>query len=198
MEESMSRGRPRITEGKIYRRAGSTFWWMRYLDRNGRVHRESTGTTGEQEANRMLRDRLDGRDEGRLPAVLGGKNLTFNEWANWFLERRSKPPYRSEKTHLGNLNALKFLRPAFVANTLAEITSEAIEDHVEQWLRSGRRVKTKFGEQFRGRLRPATVHQEFRILRRILNVAVKKKTLAVNACRAMEFPVSLQVARKPH
>jgi len=48
-------------------------------------------------------------------------------------------------------------------------------------------------------LKPATVHQEFRILRRILNVAVKKKCLAVNPCRAVEFPVLMRtVTKKPY
>ena len=84
-------------DGKIYRRPGSTFWWMWYRDRDGRVHRESTG---EAEARRTLRRRVDARDDGTLPAILAGKNLTFDQWADWFLERRSKRPYRTEKTHV--------------------------------------------------------------------------------------------------
>jgi len=63
----------------------------------------------------------------------------------------------------------------------------------------GRRVHTKFGLQFRGELRPTTVHQEFRVLRRILNVAVQKKRLGANPCAAVEFPVSVsRSTRKPH
>ena len=50
-----------------------------------------------------------------------------------------------------------------------------------------------------GKLKPATVHQEFRILKRILNVAVKKKCLDANPCSAVEFPIQLRNAtRKPH
>src|SRR5262245_59934243 len=115
MEESMksNRGRPRNNQGKIYRRDESCFWWMKYRDRAGRLCRESTGTMDEQEAHSILRARLDARDDGRLTAILAGKDLTFGQWADWFLERRSSPPYRSEKTHVENLNALKFLRPVF-------------------------------------------------------------------------------------
>jgi hypothetical protein len=47
-------------------------------------------------AERFLRDRLDARDEGRLAAILAGKSLSFNGWADWFLDKRSKPPYRAE------------------------------------------------------------------------------------------------------
>jgi hypothetical protein len=43
------------------------------------------------------------------------------------------------------------------------------------------------------------VHQEFRILRRILNVAVKKRQLAINPCSGVEFRVAVSAAtRKPH
>ena len=142
---------------------------------------------------------MDARDEGRLPAILAGQKLTFNQWADWFLERRSKPPFRAEKTHAENINALKFLRPAFGESPLKEITADAIEDYIAQRLCSGRRVRTKFGTRLVGKLKPATVHQEFRILKRILNVAVKKKCLDTNPCSAVEFPVPLRNAtRKPH
>lgn len=172
---------------------------MRYRDREGKPRRESTGTADEQEANRILQDRLDARDDGRLPAILAGKSLTFDQWADWFLENRSKPPSRKEKTHSENLNSLKFLRPRFGKVLLVEISAEAIEDYIGRRLSSGRRVHTKFGLHHRGKLKPATVHQEFGILRRILNVAVKKKRLDKNPCAAVEFPVLLSNAtRKPH
>ena len=86
----------------------------------------------EAEAKRFLRDRLDTRDEGRLSTLLTGKTLTFNEWANWFLDKRSKPPYRSEKTHRDNLEVLKNLRPAFGSVPRSEIEPEAIEEYIEK------------------------------------------------------------------
>lgn len=55
----------------------------------------AAGTTDRDEAGRFLRDRLAARDEGRLPTVLKSKQLTFHQWADWFLERRSKPPLRN-------------------------------------------------------------------------------------------------------
>jgi integrase len=193
------RGRPRKTCGAIFKRAQSVYWWARYPDKEGGIKKESTGTTDREEAERFLRVRLDARDEGKLATVLTGKNLVFNEWADWFLERRSKPPFRAEKTHIENLNALKFLRPVFGTARLSDITPEAVEDYVDQRLNSERRIHTKFGIEHRGKLKPSTVHQEFRILRRILNVAVKQKRLGVNPCQAVEFPVPLSSSvRKPH
>ena len=76
---------------------------------------------------------------------------------------------------------------------------EDIEAYLMTRLNTGKRVHTKLGLQLRGRLKPATVHQEFRVLRRILSVAVKKRRLAVNPCGSVEFPVALAgTTRKPH
>ena len=196
----MSRkGRPRKRGGVVYERSTSRRLWIRYRDRAGRIVKESSGTTDCEEAERFLRDRLDARDEGLLPGILAGKNLTFDEWANWFLERRSKPPARSEKTHSGNLEVLKNLRPVFGAIQLSEITAEMIEEYIEQRLSSARRIRTKLGIQYRGKIKPTTAHKEFRVLRRILNVAVKQKRLTVNPCSAVEFPVRVRATtRKPH
>ena len=196
----MSRtGRPIKTNGSVYKQPKSQYWWVMYRDREGRRVRGSAGSTDRERAERFLRVRLQARDEGRLSAVLAGKNLTFDEWADWFLERRSKPPYRSEKTHRENLKALKLLRPVFGNLQLSEITPETIEDYIEQRLRSRRRVNTKFGVRHLGYLKPATVHQEFRVMRRILNVAVKRKRLAISPCQAVEFPVRVKDSiRKPH
>ena len=196
----MSRfGRPLKTTGTVYPRLNTKYLWARYRNREGRIIKESTGTTNQQEAERFLRDRLDARDEGRLPAILAGKSLTFDQWADWFLEHRSKPPYRAEKTHRENLKILKLLRPVFGSLRLSEITPEGIEEHMEIRLQSRKRIHTKFGVQYRGRLKPATVHQEFRVLRRILNLAVKYKRLTVNPCQAVEFPVCVSsTTRKPH
>ena len=98
-----------------------------------------------------------------------------------------------------NVNALKLLRPAFGELALSEITAEAVEDYLGDRLQTGRSIHTKLGLQLRGKIKPATAHQEFRILSHILNVAVKQKRLAVNPCLAVEFPVSVKKStRKPH
>ena len=192
-------GRPRNTGGNLYKRADSRVWWMSYRDQDGRFRQESTGQKDKREAEKVMRKRLVARDEGLLPSESQDRGIEFNEWADWFLQNRSKPPFRSEKTHQQNLNALKFLRPQFGKQRLQDITSEEIEAYLMKRLNTGKRVHTAFGPQHRGKLKPATVHQEFRILRRILNVAVKKRRLAVNPCSGVEFPVAVSATtRKPH
>src|SRR5690606_29246650 len=104
MEESMSRiGRPRKASGAIYPRKDSAFWWMRYPTKEGKIKPESTDTADREEAERRLRDRLAARDEGTLGSLLSGERLTFDAWADWYLENRSKPPTKAEKTHQANL-----------------------------------------------------------------------------------------------
>ena len=138
-------GRPRNTSGTVFARKKSVFWWTRYRNHEGRIVKESTGTTDRQEAERFLRERLDARDDGNLPAVLSSKNLTFDEWADWFLDNRSKPPFRAEKTHLQNLRIVELLRPTLGSQRLSDISSEAIEHYLRRRLSSRRRVPTKLG-----------------------------------------------------
>jgi integrase len=197
MEESM--GRPRKTGGTIYPRTDSAFWWTSYRDREGRIVQESTGTADRQEAERFLRQRLNARDEGVLPTILASKSLTFEEWAAWYLENRSKPPFRTQSTHLQNLNAVGMLKRTFGSTRLLDITAEAVEQYLRRRLSEGRRCHTKLGLEHRGTLKPATVHQEFRVLRRILNVAVSQRRLTQNPCSLVEFPASVtKTTRKPH
>src|SRR5579872_1652478 len=178
MEESMSKGgRPKNLSGTVFPRKESAFLWVRYPDRAGRITRESTGTKDPEEAERFLRARLDSRDEGKLPSVLAGKNLTFSEWADWFIEKRSKPPFRSENTHAQNLNVLKHLRPALGSMLLSDITAEGIEDYLRGRLSTNKTVRTKLGLRVLGKLKPYSVHQELRVLTRILNLAVQQKRL---------------------
>ena len=192
-------GRPRNTAGSLYSRRDSRVWWMSYRDHNGKFRQESTGRKEKGEAEKAMRKRLVARDEGLLASALPDGGISFNQWAYWFLANRSKPPFRSEKTHRQNLSALKFLRPRFGKNKLSDITVEEIESYLMTRLNTGKRVYTKSGLQLRGRLKPATVHQELRILKRIMNVAVKKRRLAVNPCGSVEFPVALAgTTRKPH
>ena len=192
-------GRPRNTSGSLYRRRDSRLWWMSYRDHDGKFRQESTGERERGEAEKVMRKRLVARDEGLLPSAAPDGGITFNQWADWFLANRSRPPFRSEMTHRQNLSALKFLRHRFGEKRLSNITPEEIEAYLMTRLNTGKRVHTKLGLQLRGRLKPATVHQELRILRRILNVAVKKRRLAVNPCSGVEFPVPLAgTTRKPH
>ena len=190
--------RPREHDGVVYKRKDSNVWWMRYRDRTGCRRLESTDTTDWDEAQRKLRERLQSRDNNSLEVVRKGRQLTFNEWADFFLENYSKPPIRAEKTHEANENALKTLKPMFGTCKLLDIDATQIEVHLRTRLQQKKHVRRKSGIVQLGTLKATSVHQEFRVLRRILSVAVKKKVLLANPCAAVEFPVMVKGLFRPH
>jgi len=69
--------RPKRHDGVVFRRKGSKLWWMRYCDRSGQRHRESTLTENWQEAQKRLRERLLARDDNVLEVVRRGEGLTL-------------------------------------------------------------------------------------------------------------------------
>jgi len=190
--------RPRKHDGVVYKRPNTRVLWMSYVDRAGQRIRESTFTEDWQEANKKLRERLDARDNRILEIVRKGEQMGFEDWVNLFLEHYSKPPMRAAKTHDANLRASKHLKAAFQGYKLADLTADGIELYLRKRLRDRVRVKTAAGFIEHGELKPATVHQELRVLRRMLNVAVRKKLLPSNPCAGVEFPVAVKGLFRPH
>lgn len=191
---------PRLREhdGVVFRRKESRVWWIRYRDRNGLRRRESTQTEDWNEAQKRLRERLQARDNNVLDVVRKGESLSFGQWADFFLENYSTPPLRAARTHQINQRAAKHLKSAFGTNGLVEITADHIELYLRDRLRQRIRIKSSLGIREGNVLQPATVHQEFRVLRRMLNVAVRKKLLPANPCAGVEFPVRVKGMFRPH
>lgn len=114
------------------------------------------------------------------------------------MQNYSKPPIRAPKTHEANENVLKTLKPAFGSLKLIEIDTTKIEIHLRNRLGQKRHARRKAGKVALATLKATTVHQEFRVLRRILSVAVKKKLILVNPCAAVECPVMVKGLFRPH
>jgi integrase len=189
--------RPVKHDGGLYKRDGSKVWWMRYRDKEGIRRRESTLAEDWGDAQKYLRERLQARDNNTLPALRRGQDLTFGEWADFYLENFSKPPFRALKTHEVNQRALKHLR-MFKNTKLAELTADDIEMYLRRRLKQRVRVKARDGFVEKGVLKATTVHQELRVLRRMLNVAVRKKFLFANPCAGVEFPARVDGLFRPH
>jgi integrase len=190
--------RPKRHDGVVYKRNDSNVWWMRYRDKTGRRRLESTNTTDWDEAQRQLRERLAARDNNTLDIIRQGKNTKFGEFADFFLENYSKPPIRAVATHVANQAALRTLRPVFGTMSLIEIDATAVEAHLRDRLKQHRIVHRKEGVVELGILKPTTVHQEFRVLRRVFSVAVRKKLCPANPCSGVEFPVRVKSLFRPH
>src|SRR5260370_19956439 len=184
--------RSRKYDGVVYRRKETPFWWIRYRDRSGVRRRESTFTKDWQEAQRMVRGRLEARDSNGLDVIRKGEKLSMEQWADFFREIYSKPPVRAEKTHQVNLRVAKHLKSAFASRKLVDITADDVELYLRDRLRKTVRIRTALGFRQMGVLKPTTVHRELRVLRRMLNVAVRKKLLQSNPCWGVEFPVAVK------
>jgi integrase len=146
----------------------------------------------------VLRKRLEARDENSLCVARKGQRLSFNAWADIFLENYSKPPMRTENTHVANVTALKNLCLVFGNQKLSEIDADQIENYLRRRLTQRKKVRRVSGIVELGLIKPSTAHQESRVLRRILNVAVKKKLCPANPCAAVEFPVKVKGMFRPH
>jgi integrase len=138
------------------------------------------------------------RDNNTLPSLRRGQDLTFGEWADFYLENFSKPPFRALKTHEVNQRALKHLRKMFENTKLAELNADDIEMYLRGRLSQRVRVKARDGFVEKSVLKATTVHQELRVLRRMLNVAVRKKFLFANPCAGVEFPARVDGLLRPH
>jgi integrase len=171
---------------------------MVYRDRSGKRIRESTCTEDWQEAQRKLRERLQARDDKVLEVVRKGELLLFEEWVGVFLDHYSKPPIRAEKTHEANQRAAKHLVAVFGKRSVGEISADDIEHYLRQRLQTRVQFRTAHGIVQRDRLKPTTVHQELRVLRRMLSVAVRKKLIPSNPCAGVEFPVKVKGLFRPH
>jgi integrase len=190
--------RARKYDGVVYRRTGTEIWWIRYRDRKGIARRESSRTADWQEANKKLRERLQARDENLLEVIRKGETLAYEQWADYFLENYSKPPMRAAKTHEANERCMKHLNAAFGTSRLVDLTADSIEFYLRERLRQRVSIKAKLGYKQLGAIKSTTIHQEFRVLRRMMNVAVRKKLLAANPCLGVEFPVAVKGLFRPH
>jgi integrase len=90
------------------------------------------------------------------------------------------------------------LRGVFEKTRLTDLSADHIEAYLRDRLKQRVQVKTGKGFIEKNLLKATTVHQEFRVLRRMLNVAVRKKFLAANPCAGVEFPARVDGLFRPH
>jgi integrase len=90
------------------------------------------------------------------------------------------------------------VRPVLGRLRLSEIEADHIENYLRSRLKQRKRVKRGAGYADLGPLKATTVHQEFRVVKRVLNVALKKRMIPTNPCTFVEFPVSVRGLFRPH
>src|SRR5206468_6896961 len=100
--------------------------------------------------------------------------------------------------HEVNQRGITHLKAVFEKTRLTDLSADHIEAYLRDRLKQRVQVKTGEGVIEKNLLKATTVHQEFRVLRRMLNVAVRKKFLAANPCSGVEFPVAVKGSFRPH
>src|SRR5579862_7761285 len=108
------------------------------------------------EAQKCLRERLQARDNNTLPALRRGQDLAFGEWADFYLENFSKPPFRAPNP-CGQQRALKHPRSMFEETKLAGLTVDNIETYLRRRLKQRMMVKAKDGFVQKGVLKATMV-----------------------------------------
>jgi integrase len=74
----------------LFRRPGSPFWFIRYADKNGRIHRESTGTNEKKLAKAILGKKKTEVAENLHLDVKKVPNTTFHELCKQYWDTRGK------------------------------------------------------------------------------------------------------------
>ena len=167
-----------------------------------------TGTesaSGNQRTQKTGRRRSENFVSGFSPGTTGflrssGKESNYNSRIGWIFSWRTIPGHRSgQKKPMQRTS----VRPStskrrFGQRAVGDITADDIEHYLRRRLQTRVQFKTAEGVIQKDRLKPATVHQELRVLRRMLNVAVRKRLLPANPCSGVEFPVKVKGMFRPH
>jgi integrase len=139
--------------GIIYKR-GNTYWLKYY--RNGKPYYESTKSSKETEAKRLLRKREGEISEGKLPGIYFDR-VRFDELAEDLLRdyriNQKKSLIRAERS-------TGHLKDYFEGFKVSQITTPKIQDYIE----------TRQGEGAAN----ATINRELSALKRMLNMGARQ------------------------
>lgn len=165
--------------GSVYTRKRSRFLWIKY-HQNGRVVRESTETTNETAARRMLRVR-EGDIERGIPIDPKVGRITFDEAATDMLNDYEA---NGRRTHADARRRIeKHLKPVFGHRRMAWITTSDVRAYVakrkadERIIRPARRVEHEgTSEVLPEERRPVSagkINRELTVLERMFSLAVQ-------------------------
>jgi len=137
----------------IYKRGN--IYWIRY-SQNGKPYRESSKSTRETDARRLLKKREGEISQGKLPGVYFDK-VRFDELSEEFLR-----DYRinQKKSLVRAIRSVGHLKAAFEGYRIPQITTPRIQAYIENRLGTG--------------AANATINRELAALKRMLNLAARQ------------------------
>jgi integrase len=139
--------------GMIYKRG--RVYWIKYY-RSGKPYRESTKSTKEADAKRLLKKREGEISEGKLPGIYFDR-VRFDELANDF---RADYKINQKKSLDRAQRSLKHLQKAFEGMRVTDITTPRINAYIETRISEG--------------AANATINRELAALKRILNLGARQ------------------------
>lgn len=139
--------------GMIYKRG--KIWWIKYY-RNGKPYRESSRSTKEADAKRLLKKREGEISDGKIPGIYFDK-IRFDELAEDFLvDYRVNQKKSVDRAEL----SVRHLRESFEGMRVIDITTPRINEYIERRLSEG--------------ASHGTVNRELAALKRLLNLGAKQ------------------------
>jgi integrase len=166
----------RDKKGKVISRG--KVWWISYVVA-GRQKRESSHSTNKRVAKNVLALRQAQVLEGRLQ-LPASKPPKFEDWSEKFLREEVPHPNTNERYRY----SIDQLKVHFKGARLSQITPDSIEEFKQARLSSG--------------VKSATVNRDLAVLRRMLNLAKKRRLIGQNPFGEVEFLDERKLRRRPH
>ena len=113
--------RPKADRG-LFQRKGSPNWWIRFADPNGRIVRESTGTTEKTLAKKVLAKKKTLVVEGKHLDVKKVPKTTFYQLCDQYWELEGQ-----HKRMKGLSYMLEIWKKAFGNTPVKELTQQKVE-----------------------------------------------------------------------
>ena len=153
--------------GFIEKRSGR--YRARYRDPLGRQRSETF--TRKADAERFLREMQVDIERGRWidPA---GADVALATWATEFLSLARRLSPSTQETYARDLN--RYVLPRFGSYRIGRLPA----DEIENWL----------NDEIAAGIAPSSVHRHYRVLRRVLQVAVEKEKILRNPCDRVQPP----------
>lgn len=149
---------------------GETYWFRKNID--GKRIQVSLKTSNKKIAEKLAAKILTDIIEGRYFEKVFAKKITFSQMVQKFMKKYGKPRHET---------SLKHLLPVFGNLALADVTTEKVSDYIDERLED---------------VKPATVYQEFALVRRMFNVARREwKWTRDNPAADLSFTVGNKNAR---
>ena len=152
----------------LFRRRGSPHWWIRFADENGRIRRESTGTTEKKLAREILAKKKTLVVEGRYLDKKRVPKTTFFELCKQYWELEGQ-----HKRTKGLSEMIQIWKESLGNAPVAELSQQTIE----------RFLKARMKEK---RLSPATTNRHLAMLSSMFNKGVEWGLVVENSTRGIK------------